>query len=544
MKEKNISSELIFLNQFQKEIETERDILLRKAVEGSNPKDMLFAQEMIKERAKKQKSFVVNPYYKNEANGYKNKPLELGYTVLRNMAKSSPVITAIRNTRKEQVIDYINYQTDESKVGWKIVKQQENYFEESDSAPLTEDEKGLIKYCINFIENCGVKSRLYHEDDFESFLRQYTDDSLILDQGTFEIIPNKLLKPYEFFATDGATYRFIAEQSQNPKDLVYINGYTPKYVQIFEGTVYNSFYPWELNLGIRNPSSDIYSNGYGISELEQMIKLVTWMLYSDTYNGKFFSQGSNPKGIFTAEDLNEDSLAEFKQSWKAQVSGYENAWKIPILSGAKVTWLDMQKSNVDMEFSKWQEYLIRLSCAIYKIDPREINFNLDSGDGINYDSVQEKIKYSKDKGLIPMLKHIAKRINKMIIGPLSNGTLSFIWTGLDDSVKTEYDKDIEKLEKGAITWKEFRRKHGLSEKIDKDDFLLNSTWVSIKQMQAQGNPDSNEFIEGENGGEQSQHPFNKQNPFNLLAEEEKEQNPFLEDLNDFVNTKFKEKDLK
>ena len=57
------------------------------------------------------------------------------------------------------------------------------------------------------------------------------------------------------------------------------------------------FFPWELTFGIRNKSSDIFTNGYGVSELEDMVQIVTWLLFGMQYNSNFFSQGSNTKGL-------------------------------------------------------------------------------------------------------------------------------------------------------------------------------------------------------------------------------------------------------
>ena len=127
--------------------------------------------------------------------------------------------------------------------------------------------------------------------------------------------------------------------------------------------------------------------------LELLTKIITWMLYAEAYNGKFFSQGSNPKGFFLAKgNLSEDKIAEFKQAWTAQVAGLNGAFKIPILSGGDISFVDCQKSNSDMEFDKWIEYLTRLTCAIYKIDPKELGFNLNASEGVSYESsIQEKI---------------------------------------------------------------------------------------------------------------------------------------------------------
>ena len=65
---------------------------------------------------------------------------------------------------------------------------------------------------------------------------------------------------------DGATIRFAADSQIElfGKE----RGYYPHAVQLYQGTtIHSTYYPWELAVGIRNPSTNIAYNGYGVSEL-------------------------------------------------------------------------------------------------------------------------------------------------------------------------------------------------------------------------------------------------------------------------------------
>ena len=73
-----------------------------------------------------------------------------------------------------------------------------------------------------------------------------------------------------FFCIDGATVRFAA--TDNPTGSPKIRGYYPNAVQLYQGSIWTTYYPWEISIGIRNPSTNIMYNGYGISELELLIK--------------------------------------------------------------------------------------------------------------------------------------------------------------------------------------------------------------------------------------------------------------------------------
>lgn len=558
-KESQLADKLLALNMKEEELQVQKMMLLEKAVKSNNPRDLLTANSVMLAQQKNKigKSFLIDPYNLNENLGYKDKPLQVSYGILRGMAKT-PIIKSIVGTRIEQVANYSQAQDDIQKVGWTIRKKKRLYVGNLITDELTDQDRYEIEGIIKFVENCGVKEKKYHGNNFESFLRMFTKDSLELDQGAFEVIPNRILKPTEFYATDGATYRLASSYMNhqiNEEDLE-VNGYYPYFVQIFQGLVQEEFYPWELCFGTRNLSTSIYNYGYGCSELEDMIKIVTWMLYADSYNGKFFSQGSNPKGILQIQgQVDEDKLAEFRTQWRQQVAGVENAWRVPVLQGDTVNWIDMQKSNADMEFSQWQQYLIKLACALYKIAPEEIGFMLDGGSGsTNYNGSQEyKFEYSKDKGLMPLLRFIAKKINMMVIDPLTNGKYEFAWTGIvDETEDSSLDNDIKKLSNGILTWKEIRAKYGKPGKLEADDFLLNQIWLQMRQQQQQaqmGNPFSNLAVDGMNGNGGS-------NPFEGMGGavgglngefmdvedvndgengETADDNPFMKDLLDFMD---------
>lgn len=530
----SLAEQLAALHQQEQEIQAEKDILIEKSLRSpSSPRDVVYATNLLKRReAGRLKSYILDPLSSNDLGGYRNRPFgDVSYSTLRAMAKQTGIVSAIIGTRKEQVAAYSGYSTDELKPGWSIVKNVTNYFgdevEFEEKKKLSVDDKENIKKLIAFLENCGVKDRMYHFDDFNIFLRKFVEDSLTLDQACFEIVPSEFGTPYEFLMVDGATIRFCDAQIEEEAEE--IKGYYPFACQLYQNSIYTTYYPWELCMGIRNPTTNFLYSDYGISELEILVKIITYMLFAEGYTGKFFSQGSNPKGVFLAKgNLSEDKLAEFRQAWSAQVSGVNNAYKIPILSGTELEWVDWYKSNQDMEFSNWLTYLARLICSVFKIDPREIGYNIDAdGGGINYESsVQEKLTYSKEKGLIPLLQFIEDKINRYLIYPLSNKKYKFQFTGLDNTQNLIEENDLKKVEKGVMSFQEYRAKHGLPTELEENDFLLNSTWIQYKQMQqgmggGMGMPGMPNML-----GQIPQQPSNNSSIFSSFVEE----NPFVRDL--------------
>lgn len=536
----SLAEQLAELNIQEQEIKAEKDILIEKSLRNpQSPKDVVYATNLLKRQHDRgMKSYILDPLNSNDLGGFRYKmPSDITFGTLRAMAKQTGIVSAIINTRKEQVASYSAYSVDDLQPGWCIKKNVVDYFgdiEEYEKAKeLTTEDKEDIKKLISFIENCGVKERLYHGDVFDTFLRKFVEDSLTLDQSCFEIIPSEFGTPYEFLMIDGATIRFCSADTEENYDE--IKGYYPFACQIYQNNIYTVYYPWELCMAIRNPTNNFLYNGYGISELELLIKIITYMLYAESYTGKFFSQGSNPKGVFLAKgNLSEDKLAEFRQAWSAQVSGVNNSHKIPILSGTELEWVDWYKSNQDMEFSNWLSYLARLICAIFKIDPKEIGYNLtDSESSVTYESsVQEKLTYSKEKGLIPLLKFIETQLNKYIIYPLSNKKYKFQFTGIDNTQDLIEKNDLEKVEKGVMSFQEYRVKHGLPTELEENDFLLNSTWIQYKQMLVTSQQQS-QMMQQQMGEENFNENQNNENNHSVFSDFV-ENNPFIKDLENYA----------
>lgn len=542
-------------NRFQQiqeqtqKLELEKTLILEKALKSNDPDTLLkanllfnqyYGQQQDSNGYAERKSILIDPFSMYDMLGYKDKPLALSYQTLRNMGRS-PIIKSIIGTRIEQVASFSEYQEDLQRIGWTIRKR-------GSKGKTSDEDKQVIEYLVNFISKGGIIGDNWNNDNFDDFLRKMVPDALVLDQMCFEVVRDRLGRPVEYFAVDGATYRF--SEFKNPTNTIILDKddvqYYPKYVQLIDAQICSEFHPWELCFGIRNPSTDIRNFGYGRSELEDMIKLVTWMLYGDQYNGRFFSQGAAPKGIIRLQgNVNDARLAEFKQQWQAQIAGVQNAWKTPILEADKMDFINLQMSNQDMQFGKWQEYLIKLSCALYKIDPSEIGFPMGGSSNASQFEADRKYKleYSQEKGLYPLLKFIQRKLNKYVIQQL-NPEYEFVFTGLENEDEAKVlEADLKKLT-NFMGYKEIRKKWGLPEELaDKDDMIFNGIYYQMKVAAKQGGGGMPGMM---GGGEQKfeekeEYSFNEtENPY-LLDQNKTPYNPFwwMEDDNEENNNPFR-----
>lgn len=187
----------------------------------------------------------------------------------------------------------------------------------------------------------------------------------------------------------------------------------------------------------------------------------------------------------------------------SQVVNTRNAFRPPIIGIADdVKWVELAQSNKDMEFDNWMHYLIRICCAVFQIDPAEINFDISkvSSSTLNESSNEQRIKASRDKGLKPLLDYIENILNNDILRSWDSklaDKYEFKFVGLDAETRKE---EIERLSKEVATWKtlnEARVEQG-KEPIEDGDLVLNATYTQFKmqkdmaQQTAQQGVDSND----------------------------------------------------
>lgn len=526
----SIAKQLDAVEKIKQKLTIKENILLNKAFSSTSPTDVLRAQrtlEHIEQRqAGNKKSFIVDPLDFQSNFGYKDKPFTLSYNTLKAMSKV-PIINAIIKTRKNQIADFAEPQADKYSTGFIIRKKKK--VGQSKEVENTPEEWAKIEYIQDFVLN-GGRNNSWENDDFETFIRKLVEDSLTYDQMTFEVVRDNSGDLFEFFATDASTYRVADSYDDDnyDKDIRQeILGYYPSYVQVYNNEIKAEFYPWELSFGVRNPSTNLYNVGYGVSELEELITTVTSMLWAEEYNKRFFSQGSAPKGLLRVKgQVNEKQLSAFRQEWQSMITGVQQSWKTPIVD-ADIEWIDLQKNNRDMEYNAWMEYLIKIACAVFSINPSEIGFDISNSGGKQmFESNNEsRLKHSKDKGLYPILKFLQRKLNKYLVSQI-DPDYELVFVGLNGlTIGEELDLEIKKLS-NFQTLNETRLKFGADD-IDGGDIILNPIYTQQLMMKQQS-----EMM----GGGTNENPFlnyedeDDENPF-LISEEDKE-NPFLKS---FIN---------
>lgn len=429
--------------------------------------------------------------------GFKDSRGILSFETLRKMGDIW-IIRAIVNTRIEQIQNFLHFSEDEQKEGFTI-RRKKGLFKDENEKELSKEDKRKIEDIVRFLERGGQTEKWDNIDDLQTFVRKITFDSLTLDQLAFEIVRNRNWELNKFRAVDASTIRFLdsvdPKQRESLEDYRY-KGYLPRYCMVWDDLILKNpitkepilYYPWELGFGIRNKSSNIRRNGYGTSELETLVEIITWILWGMQYNGNFFSQGSQPKGFINVKNANisNSTLNEFRQAWSQTMKGVQNSHRVPVINGIDLEWIDLQKNNRDMEFNEWLKFLIIISCAVYRMDPTELGFQFkDQAQIFGQDGQKQRLQHSREKGLKPLLIFLQNIITEYIVSELDED-FEFVFTGIeveDEEAQVQLDKD--KLEMGMVAMQDIFKKYSGREFDPENDIILNQVYQTAQAAKQQ-----------------------------------------------------------
>lgn len=454
--------------------------------------------------------------------GYKETLNRVSMQTLQRMGNLYCVKNII-TTRIEQITRFLKFSTDEQKEGFTIRKKRSLFESTEDKGEMTKAEMKRVEEIVDFLEHGGKTDKWEMPDSFVTFVRKIMQDSLSIDQLAFEITRTRGQEIDKFKAVDGSMIRFL--DSVDPDyahefERYRYRGYLPKYCQVFDQQIvfnkqlneYVLYYPWELGFGIRNIGTDIWNNGYGRSELETLVEIVTYILNGVQYNGNFFKNGSNPKGFvkMNGPNANQTQLNDFKQKWRQMLTGTENAHKIPIFAGLDIEWVDLQKGNRDMEFDNWTKFLIVMLCSVYRIDPSELGFQFkDAANLFGQQGQKERLDHSKQKGLYPLLIFLQDIINKFLISELDED-MEFAFTGIEvEDEEKQVKLDADKLSAGMVAMQDMFKKYSGRDFDPEKDIILNQVYQTQKQSQMFGGDMMNGIVDDETGEPEAGIP----NPF-------------------------------
>lgn len=516
------------LNRLQKSIPYAFQSKIQASLNSNNPEEImkanLYLGEITPNSGRIQSVFFDPNDLSGNGKGFKDSKGILSFEILRRMGNIH-IIRSIVNTRIEQIQNFLHFSEDDQKEGFTIRKKT-SLFKES-KKEISSVEKKKIEEIVEFLMNSGFNEKWDNIDDFQTFVRKIAFDSLTLDQLAFEIVRDKGWNIKKYRAVDASLIRFL--DSVDPKQRERLEdyrfkGYLPRFCMTWDDQILINpttkepilYYPWELGFGIRNKSSDIRKNGYGTSELEILVDLITGVLWSIQYNMNNFSIGSTPKGFINVKNANisESNMNEFRQAWSQMMAGVRNAKRTPVINGIDLEWIDLDKSNREMEYQEWAQFLVIMVCSVYRIDPSELGFSFKNQAQIfGQDGQKARLQHSREKGLKPILIFLENIITKYIVSEIDED-YEFVFTGIEvEDEETQVNLDKIKLESGMVSMQDIFKKYSGREFDSENDIILNQVYqqaqASKQQQEMFGSSVPGEMDEEGVPQDESKNPFDK-----------------------------------
>lgn len=414
---------------------------------------------------------------------YWERPSALSCEQMRLMVSQTPILEAAILTRMRQVQRFCRVQESGEGLGF-VVRHIDREHQ------LTKSEQESIQALHRFIGNCGWEfkpraRRKLKRDNFATFMAKLVRDSLVLDSAAIEteFKRDRARGIDGFYAVDGATIRLTPEDGYQGDPDVFA-------LQVVQGRICTAYTLDDLIYEPRNPRTDVNLSGYGMSEVELLVKVVTGFLNALTLNMRGFSDNSIPRGVLhLTGNYSQDDLASFRRYWNAMVKGAASSWSVPVLVSAdqesKASFENFGIEFSEMYFSKWMTFLTSIICAVYGMAPDEINFEsfTNGTSSLSGADTETKLAASKDKGLRPLLSYAEGLISDYIISEFDEKYV-FRWTGLDDE---DEDKRHE-IRKLVSTVNEARAQEGMKAMDGPlGDAPLNPSligpWMQIQQAQ-------------------------------------------------------------
>ena len=384
---------------------------------------------------------------------YYEKPGSIDFNGLRNMVEGTPVLSAVIGTRIRQMMRFCT-PSEDGGIGFSIRHTDKEH-------EANAKDKEQMKMLTRFFQHGGweftprARKRL-KRDTFQTFMAKLVRDTLTFDACPFETEMRRDRKGIDgMYAVDGATVRLCTEEGYQGEDEVYA-------LQVVSGRVATTYTLDQLVYEVRNPRTDVRLAGYGLGETELLVRTVTYLLNSTTYNADYFDKNTIPKGLLQVfGDYGDEDISAFRRHWRQMLLGAENRHGLPVLvskdkeSGAVFT--EFNNAADEMAFSKWITFLTSLVCAIYNIDPAEIGFESFSANksSLSGKDTGEKLTASRDKGFRPLASFFESVFTDFVVADFSPD-LCFRFEGLE-----EEDKDRAwEAKKLCLTLDELRAEEG------------------------------------------------------------------------------------
>jgi len=430
--------------------------------------------------------------------------------LLRRIGESLLVRT-IYSTRQRQVIRWMYPSVDDNQPGYKLALRDPN------ARPTAQDRKRMLEIGA-VLHHGGYRRKREHDGVWGVWTSDYmmraqgigqtvsalVRDMLTLDGGALWTVPGRVKDSCPvsaFFALDGALIRRtipdipafrnpqVVDRSESfigPAPM--LEPYRPQlydtdrlieyvYVQPeqqldTDEQVLAEFTCDELHYVVRNPRTDWWAHGYGHSELESCLEIITGVVNAIAYNTSIFTHSNIPPGVLTfSGGFGEHWINDFFTTIVSNIGGPNKWHKLPILFGdpgetASGQYIPLRDNKQDEMM--WREFLIfsiNLLCGAYHIAAEEINFQafLTRGASLGDQGGAERVAYAQETGLHDLVRVVFDTLDTAIVSrfyadPQTGiGPYTIVPTGVrQNDEEQQHQRRMDRLNTGLTTPNEER----------------------------------------------------------------------------------------
>ena len=393
-----------------------------------------------------QKAIIDDPFFDQVHQHFifKSKMSRISNKILKDTSVRDWLVSAIIQARADTVQAFARPQSRQFDTGFKIKKRDGDEH-------LSSAEKEEIANLQDFILNCGRRKGTPAGDEmlFPEFMKLAARDALtfghiavekiltrngglhrirpipsesmyLLNKDTSRDIIKKQISTARRITTRAKEF---AKDNDHEADLQFnepeIDYY--KYVQMsYDNRVLAAFGDEDMIWKLANPQNFADSMGYCYSTLELAIINVTNHLNVENYNANFFTHGYAARGILHLKGtVTQAQMSSFRRQFYNTISGVQNAWRTPIIAGLDdVQWVSLSGSAREMEYLNYNNHLMRAMCTQFQIDPVELGLDYlisNTGRTPAAGNNADKIIYSRERGLIPLLMVFEDMINQSVM---------------------------------------------------------------------------------------------------------------------------------
>lgn len=375
--------------------------------------------------------YQLNPALQQNSVYSRQKPdSNVPFDVLRRFSVAHEVSRAAINYRKRQLAG----------LEWDIVAE-----DHEDTADYT----AQIKEIKKFFKGVGGRANRYRK-----FIMRETEDILVLDAISMYKQNTRGGKLFTLLPIDPTTIRLVVDGTGNTP-----NPPETAYKQVIRGKVVAEFTSDEMIYDMMNPRTN---SPYGLAPIESLMIVVQSSLKAGLANMAFLTEGNIPEGFFGVPDgWTPQMIQDFQENWDAVMAGDETAT-------AKLRFVpdgayQPAKKMTDMAWQEFNEWLMKVTCAMFDVPPTEIGFTSNKG-GLG-DKGANKVQQdaAESRGLVPLAEFFAEIFTDIIQNDLGFEGLCFSFVGLKEDEDAMVQAQVREVQirSGQRTINEIRTDDGL-----------------------------------------------------------------------------------